>query len=87
VQAKGLKEGNEKTAISRRDGNNSESGHGPAEKSNGSSATNSDDELDQRILGMEKAVSTAFYRNILWEYGRANQPRLIRDTAIKQKDC
>ena len=62
-----------------------ESGHGPAEKSNGSSATNSDDELDQSILGMEKAVGTAFYRNILPEYGRVNEPRLIRDAAVKRK--
>ena len=88
VQGKGPKEGNDggqKKAISRRDGNNGESGHGPAEKSNGSSATNSDDELDQRILGMEKAVGTAFYRNILREYGRVNQPTLIRDAAVKQK--
>ena len=59
--------------------------HGPAEKSNGSSATNSDDEFDQRILGMEKAVGTAFYRNILREYGRVNQPTLIRDAAVKRK--
>jgi hypothetical protein len=88
VQGKGPKEGNDsaqKKAISRRDGNNGESGHGPAEKSNGSSATNSDDGLDQRILGMEKAVGTAFYHNILREYGRVNQPRLIRDAAVKQK--
>ena len=34
---------------------------------------------------MEKAVGTAFYRNILREYGRVNQPRLIRDAAVKQK--
>ena len=74
-----------KKAIRRRDGNNSESGHGPAEKFNGSSGTNSDDELDQRIVGMEKAVGTVFYRNILQEYGRVNQPRLIRDAAVKQK--
>ena len=88
AQGKGPKEGNDggqKKAISRRDGNNGESGNGPAEKSNGSSATNSDDELDQRILGMEKAVGTAFYRNILREYGRADQPRRIRDAAVKQK--
>ena len=88
VQGKGPKEGNDggqKKAISRRDnGNNGESGHGPAEKS-GSSATNSDDELDQRILGMEKAVGTAFYHNILRDYGRVNQPKLIRDVAVKQK--
>jgi len=34
---------------------------------------------------MEKAVGTAFYRNILREYGRVNQPKLIRDAALKQK--
>ena len=86
-QGKGPKEGNDggqRKAISRHDGNN-ESGHGPAEKSNGASATSSDDELDQRILGMEKAVGTAFYPNILQEYGRVNQPRLIRDAVVKQK--
>ncbi len=34
---------------------------------------------------MEKSIGTAFYRNILREYGRVNQPKLIRDTAVKQK--
>ena len=34
---------------------------------------------------METFVGTAFYRNILREYGRVNQPKLIRDIAIKQK--
>ena len=34
---------------------------------------------------MEKAVGTAFYRNILREYGRVNQPKLIRDVAVKQR--
>ena len=34
---------------------------------------------------MEKVVGAAFYRNILREYGRVNQPKLIRDVAIKQK--
>ena len=53
--------------------------------SDGSAATKSDDELDQSILAMEKAVGTAFYRNILREYGRVNQPKLIRDAALKQK--
>src|SRR5215831_7475809 len=41
--------------------------------------------LDERILGLEKAVGTAFYRNILREYGRVNQPELIRDAAVKRK--
>jgi hypothetical protein len=34
---------------------------------------------------MEKVVGAAFYRNLLREYGRVNQPKLIRDVAIKQK--
>ena len=34
---------------------------------------------------MEKVVGSPFYRNILREYGRVNQPKLIRDVAIKQK--
>jgi len=34
---------------------------------------------------MEKAVGTAFYRNILREYGRVNQPKLIRGAAVKRK--
>jgi len=34
---------------------------------------------------MEKAVGTAFYHNILLDYRRVNQPKLIRDVAVKQK--
>jgi len=34
---------------------------------------------------MEETVGTAFYRNILRECGRVNQPTLIRDTAVKRK--
>jgi hypothetical protein len=34
---------------------------------------------------MEKAVGTAFYQNILRDYGRVNQPKLIRDVAVKRK--
>jgi hypothetical protein len=44
-----------------------------------------DDDLDARILGMEKTVGTAFYRSILGEYGGVNQPTLIRDVVIKRK--
>jgi hypothetical protein len=43
------------------------------------------DNLDARIAQMEEAVGTAFYRNILREYGRVNQPKLIRDPAVKRK--
>lgn len=42
-------------------------------------------DLDAHILAAEKAVGTAFYRNILREYGRVNQPKLIRDIAVKQR--
>jgi hypothetical protein len=37
------------------------------------------------ILCMEKTVGTAFYRSILGDYGRVNQPILIRDVVIKRK--
>lgn len=66
------------------DGNNCND-HEQAEKSNGSAATNSDDDLDKRILALETTVGTAFYRKILREYGRVNQPKLIRDPDVKQK--
>jgi len=36
------------------------------------------------MTSAEKAVGTAFYRNILSEYGRVNQPKLIRDAAVKR---
>ncbi len=56
------------------DGNTS----GSANKANG-------DDLDVRIQSMEKTVGTVLYRNILREYGRVNQPKLIRDPAVKRK--
>lgn len=59
--------------------------HESPSKANGSTATNSGDDLDQKILELEKAVGTALYRNILREYGRVNQPKLIRNTATKRK--
>jgi hypothetical protein len=42
------------------------------------------DDLDVRILSMEKTVGSVLYRNILREYGRVNQPKLIRDPAVKR---
>jgi len=60
-------------------------GHAQAAKSNGSAASGSGDDLDARILGLEKAVGTALFRGILREYGRVNQPKLIRDPATKRK--
>jgi len=64
---------------------NGRNGHEPSSKANGSAATNSGDDLDQKILKMEKAVGSALYRNILREYGRVNQPKLIRDISTKRR--
>jgi hypothetical protein len=60
-------------------------GQAQSEKANGSAATGPAENLDERILGLEKSVGSAFYRNILREYGRVNQPKLIRDAAVKRK--
>jgi len=60
-------------------------GKSQIEKANGSSAAAQADDLDERILCMERAVGTTFYRSILREYGRVNQPKLIRDASIKRK--
>jgi hypothetical protein len=34
---------------------------------------------------MEAALGAVLYRNILREHGRVNQPKLIREVAMKQK--
>ena len=60
-------------------------GRGSDRKPNGGGDGANGDDLDARILRMEKAVGTGFYRNILRKYGRVNQPRLIRDLAVKRK--
>jgi hypothetical protein len=60
-------------------------GHTPAGSANRSASKTNGDDLDERILCMEKRVGTALYRNILREYGRVNQPKLIRDAAVKRK--
>ena len=84
VQGKGSKSDNScgnGSVFSQPANANSENGG----KADGFRAADSGDELDQRILGMEKVVGAAFYRNILREYGRVNQPKLIRDVTIKQR--
>ena len=68
-----------------RSANGGGNGHAQAAKSNGSAASGSGDDLDARILGLEKAVGTALFRGILREYGRVNQPKLIRDPETKRK--
>ena len=61
-------------------------GNGRSGKNTNGSANQADGgDLDARILRMEKAVGTGFYRNVLREYGRVNQPRLICDLAVKRK--
>jgi hypothetical protein len=60
-------------------------GHTPAGSANGNASKTNGDDLDARILCMEKRVGTALYRNILREYGRVNQPKLIRDAAVKRR--
>jgi hypothetical protein len=67
-----------------RPANGSGSGHAQTAQANGSAAGSGDD-LDARILGLEKAVGTALFKGILREYGRVNQPKLIRDAAVKRK--
>jgi hypothetical protein len=54
-------------------------------KGNGNGNAAFSDDLDTRILGMERVVGTGLYRNILREFGRANQPKLIRDSSNKRK--
>ena len=64
---------------------NGGNGQNQIEKPNGSRSAVQGDDLDARILGLEKAVGTPLFKGILREYGRVNQPKLIRDEAIKRK--
>ena len=63
-----------------------DSGNGHTKSGNGNGGMNGagGEDLDARILGMEKTVGTLLYRNILRECGRVNQPKLIRDPAVKR---
>ena len=59
-------------------------GHTHAGDNKASTSGGHGDDLDARVLCMEKSVGTVLYRNILREYGRVNQPKLIRDPAVKR---
>ena len=59
-------------------------GHTQAGSANGSASKANGDDLDARILCLEKTVGTVLYRSILRECGRVNQPKLIRDPAVKR---
>ena len=73
--------------------NGSVAGNGHGNGSNGKKGSGNgnshggtpDRDLDGRIAKLEVAVGPAFYRNVLRQYGRANQPRLIRDIAVKER--
>jgi hypothetical protein len=56
----------------------------PASNGNGHGGT-PDRDLDSRIAKLEAAVGPAFYRSVLRQHGRTNQPRLIRDIAVKER--
>ena len=58
--------------------------HAPPETAKPARAEANGDDLDARILCLEKTVGTVLYRNMLREYGRVNQPKLIRDPAVKR---
>ena len=88
-QGVGVKDGSngnhgQTTKSPARPANGSGNGQARTAQANGSAAGSGDD-LDARILGLERAVGTALFRGILREYGRVNQPKLIRDAAIKRK--
>jgi hypothetical protein len=42
-------------------------------------------ELDTRIVALAKAVGPNLHRSILREYGKAEQPKLIKDVSTKQR--
>ena len=59
-------------------------GHTQAGDTKADASGGNGDDLDARILCLEKTVGTVLYRNILRECGRVNQPKLIRDPAVKR---
>jgi hypothetical protein len=74
-------------------GNGSGGGNGHGNGSHGKNGSGNgnghggtpDRDLDGRIAKLEAAVGPAFYRSVLRQHGRANQPRLIGDIAVKER--
>jgi hypothetical protein len=69
---------------------NGANGNGPGvPKPNGRqasvSASSGADELDTRIAALEKAVGPNFYRSVLHQHGKAEQPKLIKDASTKRR--
>jgi hypothetical protein len=80
--------GNGRNERSQANGSNSPTvsgnGHSRAGDSKAGASGGNGEDVDARILSMERAVGTVLYRNILREYGRVNHPKLIRDPAVKR---
>jgi hypothetical protein len=76
---------------------NGNGGHVNGSKSNGhcdskpnggqtcASANSGIDELDTRIVSLEKVIGPNLYRSVLREYGNAAHPRLIMDAPTKRR--
>jgi hypothetical protein len=63
-------------------------GHGGARANGrqaGVSASLGAAELDARIIALEKAVGPNLYRSILREYGKAEEPKFIKDVSTKRR--
>jgi hypothetical protein len=73
------------TAASQTRPANGANGHAQPDSNDGPAAKGTSADLDARILALEKTVGAALYRSILRDYGRVNQPKLIRDAAVKRK--
>ena len=59
-----------------------------APKSNGrkqAPVSNSAEELDSRIVALQKTVGARLYSSVLREFGKSNHPNLIKDAVAKQK--
>ena len=73
------------TASQTRQADGRGNGHVQPERSKSPAANDTSEDLDARILALEKTVGAGLYRGILRDYGRVNQPKLIRDAAVKRK--
>lgn len=63
---------------------NGHSGAKPKGSQASASANSGAADLDTGILAMEQAVGLRLYRNILRQYGGADQPKLIKDASTKR---
>jgi hypothetical protein len=57
----------------------------PNGEQTGASANSGVDELDTRIVSLEKAIGSGLYRSVLREYGNVENPKLIRQLSTKRR--